>query len=57
MRLAYQGAMNALNPVLRVIDQVAEAITLHQPVNGREARKRAVGLLGMVGIPEDRVRA
>jgi ABC-type glutathione transport system ATPase component len=33
-RLAYipQAAMNALNPVVSVVDQIAEAILLHQPL-------------------------
>jgi peptide/nickel transport system ATP-binding protein len=58
-KLAYipQAAMNALNPVLPVAGQVAEAITLHQHLGGTPARNCAAELLEMVGIPKNRARA
>jgi peptide/nickel transport system ATP-binding protein len=56
-RLSYvfQGAMNALNPVFRVGDQIAEAITLHEDVEKEEAMDRARDLFKLVGIDASRV--
>jgi oligopeptide/dipeptide ABC transporter ATP-binding protein len=54
MAIVFQGAMNALNPVMRVGDQIREAILLHELMQ-REAAERRVGeLLEMVGIPRRR---
>jgi oligopeptide/dipeptide ABC transporter ATP-binding protein len=51
----FQGAMNALNPVRNVGDQVAEAIRVHEPLIGRRAAgNRARELLERVGIGADR---
>jgi oligopeptide/dipeptide ABC transporter ATP-binding protein len=51
LSIVFQGAMNALNPVRTVGDQVAEAIRVHEPEVGREgARRRADELLERVGI-------
>ena len=55
--VVFQGAMNALNPVLTVRDQVLEPIRLHEPAtNGRAARVRVDELLEQVGIPARRGR-
>jgi oligopeptide/dipeptide ABC transporter ATP-binding protein len=55
MSIIFQGAMNALNPVVRVGDQVAEPILLHEAgVTRRQAWKRAGELFEMVGISRDR---
>jgi peptide/nickel transport system ATP-binding protein len=56
-RMAYifQGAMNALNPVFRVGDQVAEAITIHEDVEKTEALERTRSLFSLVGIDPERV--
>ena len=49
--MVFQGAMNALNPVRPVGDQVAEAIRLHEPDLDRGAATRRAGeLLERVGI-------
>jgi oligopeptide/dipeptide ABC transporter ATP-binding protein len=51
MSIVFQGAMNALNPVRSVGDQVAEAIRVHEPSLGkRGAAERAAALLDRVGI-------
>ena len=55
MAYVFQGAMNALNPVFRVGDQIAEAITIHEDVEKREAMERARELFSLVGIDPDRV--
>jgi len=53
--LVFQGAMNALNPVYKVGDQIAEAILLHETkVSKREAKDRTGKLLEMVGIEKSR---
>ncbi|HEX6130032.1 MAG TPA: ABC transporter ATP-binding protein [Candidatus Limnocylindria bacterium] len=55
LSLVFQGAMNALNPVRPVGDQVAEAIRIHEPQAGRaEAARRAGELLERVGIGRGR---
>jgi len=55
-RMAYifQGAMNALNPVFRVGDQIAEPILVHRSMKKNEAISRARELLGLVGIDPER---
>ena len=58
MGMVFQGAMNSLNPVRRVIDQVVEPIRTHEPgIAKPDAMERARELLLMVGIPPDRHRA
>jgi oligopeptide/dipeptide ABC transporter ATP-binding protein len=49
--MIFQEPMTSLNPVFTVGDQIAEAVQLHEDVRGREARDRAVEMLGLVGIP------
>jgi peptide/nickel transport system ATP-binding protein len=51
----FQGAMNALNPVFRVGDQITEAILLHEDVEKQEATDRTRGLFSLVGIDPDRI--
>jgi len=52
--IVFQGAMNALNPVRRIRDQVAEPIEHRLGQAPRVARKRAGDLLELVGIPRKR---
>jgi peptide/nickel transport system ATP-binding protein len=54
--IVFQGAMNALNPVMKVGDQIVEAITTHEDVSKEEAWKRAEKLLEMVGIEPSRAK-
>jgi oligopeptide/dipeptide ABC transporter ATP-binding protein len=55
--IVFQGAMNALNPVRRVGDQIAEPLVERLSVPTGEARRRARELLELVGIPRARARA
>jgi peptide/nickel transport system ATP-binding protein len=48
--LIFQGAMNSLDPVQRVGDQIEEAIRLHERVGGKEVRERIAKLLETVGL-------
>jgi oligopeptide/dipeptide ABC transporter ATP-binding protein len=50
--MIFQEPMTSLNPVFTVGDQIGEAIELHQNVSRREARKRAIEMLGLVEMPE-----
>ena len=54
--IVFQGAMNALNPVRRVGDQIAEAIMLHESEDKRAAHRRVGELLEMVGITPEMAR-
>lgn len=53
MSLVPQAAMNALNPVLRVGDQVAEPAMVHLGVSKAEALGQARRMFQHVGVPED----
>ena len=50
--MIFQEPSSALNPVLKVGDQIAEAAVVHQGLGRREARARAIEMLRMVGIPD-----
>ena len=50
--MVFQDPMISLNPFLTVGDQVAEALQVHDGLNRRQARGRAVEMLGKVGIPD-----
>jgi peptide/nickel transport system ATP-binding protein len=55
--MIFQAAMNALNPVKRVHDQIAEAILTHNPnLEKEEALRRVAKLFQLVGLPENRMR-
>jgi oligopeptide transport system ATP-binding protein len=54
--MIFQEPMTSLNPVHRVGDQIAEAVTFHRGVGRKAALARAEELLELVGIPEPRRR-
>ena len=54
--MIFQDPMTSLNPVLTVEEQMVETIRAHRKVSVDEARKRAVELLSMVGIPRPETR-
>lgn len=51
--MVFQGAMNSLNPVIKVGDQVAEPILLHEQSTKSEARERVLDLLEIIGLPKE----
>ena len=53
--MIFQDPMSSLNPVLTVIDQVSEAIRLHERLPRADAVKKAVQILKKVGIQPERV--
>ena len=54
--MIFQEPMTSLNPVHRIGNQIAEAITFHQRLGTRAALARAAELLDQVGIPDARRR-
>ncbi|WP_327580768.1 ABC transporter ATP-binding protein [Nonomuraea sp. NBC_00507] len=50
--LVPQDPMSNLNPLLRIGDQIAEALEVHGVATGKAARARVLELLDMVGIPD-----
>jgi len=50
--IVFQDSMASLNPLLTVGRQITESLETHLGVSGREAARRAAGLLEEVGVPE-----
>jgi peptide/nickel transport system ATP-binding protein len=50
LSLVFQGAMNSLDPVQHIDDQIEEAIRLHERVSGKQVRERIGELLTTVGL-------
>ncbi len=51
LSMIFQDPMSALNPVMRVGDQIEEAVAAHARLGPRERRRAALELLDRVGIP------
>jgi oligopeptide transport system ATP-binding protein len=54
--MIFQDPMTSLNPVLTVKRQLTESLELHLGMDGNSAKKRAIELLDMVGIPSAKSR-
>jgi oligopeptide/dipeptide ABC transporter ATP-binding protein len=52
LSLIPQGAMNSLNPVIKIKEQMADAILAHEPMNKTALKKRILQLFNDVGLPE-----
>jgi oligopeptide/dipeptide ABC transporter ATP-binding protein len=50
--MIFQDPMTSLNPVYRIGEQITESILTHQDIDKKAARRRAIDLLGQVGIPQ-----
>jgi peptide/nickel transport system ATP-binding protein len=55
--MIFQEPMTSLNPVMRIGDQITEAVCLHRPMNRKQAWDQAVEMLRLVRIPEPERRA
>ncbi len=54
--MIFQDPMTSLNPVLTINRQISEALQLHLGLDKGQARKRAIELLDLVGIPSAKTR-
>ncbi len=54
--MIFQDPLTALNPVFKIGEQISEMVRNHQNVSRVVAKRRALDLLGEVGIPNPRVR-
>ncbi|MDE5909530.1 MAG: ABC transporter ATP-binding protein [Lachnospiraceae bacterium] len=52
--MIFQDPMTALNPVMTIGGQITEGILLHNEITRTEAKRRAIEMLNMVGITEER---
>ena len=57
LSMIFQDPMSSLTPIFSVGRQLVEALQVHQDLDGNAARKRAVELLDLVGIPNAATRA
>ena len=55
--MIFQEPMTSLNPVMRIGDQITEAVCLHRPMAQKDAWAKAVEMLRLVRIPEPERRA
>ncbi len=58
LSIVFQSAMNALNPVMNIGEQIMDVLRTHRPEMGPDRRRqRAIELLNLVGIAPDRLNS
>jgi peptide/nickel transport system ATP-binding protein len=57
MSMIFQGSMQALNPLMKIGDQIAESIILHEHLTKREALRRVKEVLKLVGLDTSRMNS
>lgn len=55
--VVFQSAMNSLNPVITIGEQIIDVIIAHKKITVKEARAKAIELLAIVGLPGDRLQS
>ncbi|WP_280771131.1 ABC transporter ATP-binding protein [Salipaludibacillus daqingensis] len=57
--MIFQEPMTSLNPVFTIGDQIAESYMIHEGLSKKQALRKALGMLELVGIPspKDRLKA
>jgi peptide/nickel transport system ATP-binding protein len=55
--MVFQEPMSSLNPVMRIGEQIAESVRLHDSLKGAQVDERVVALLSAVGIPDPAQRS
>jgi oligopeptide/dipeptide ABC transporter ATP-binding protein len=53
--MVFQNSMSALNPVMRIGDQIADALQEHVQMSRKEALEQAAAAFGRVGLPDSRL--
>ena len=56
LSMVFQDPMSSLNPIMRIGDQITEAIHGKERTTAAQARERAVKLMKLVGIPDPALR-
>ncbi len=54
--MVFQEPMTSLNPVLTVGEQIGESLRLHEGLSAKQAKSRAIEMLGLVNIPKPEQR-
>ena len=54
--LVFQDPLSALNPIMKIGKQITETLVLREGLSRREAKKKAIELMEMVGIPDPETR-